>query len=254
MKWGRYEQLRPDQLQTIVQRAPVAYWPLGLLEHHGWHLPVGFDGLKAERFCQRLVRETGGVLLPVMWWGGRGGHGEFKWTLYQPEDAACAILANTLERLIGFGFRCFVLLAGHYPWRGIAAHILLRLKEQHPNVHFICGTEADIGAPKVRLGGDHAARWETAYGLALLPELVRLEALREGRDECESWPQSGPPPAGERHPGVEFDASRPLFAQMGDDARNADAEQGGRALARLAEHLVTQVHALLTEHPEEPQQ
>ena len=56
----------------------VAYWPLGLLEHHGWALPVGYDGIKADRICQRLADHTGGVILPTMWWGGGGGHGAFR--------------------------------------------------------------------------------------------------------------------------------------------------------------------------------
>ena len=66
--WHRYEELRPDQLELLLKEAPIAYWPLGLLEHHGWHLPIGFDGLKADRICRRLADRTGGVLLPVMWW------------------------------------------------------------------------------------------------------------------------------------------------------------------------------------------
>ena len=73
LSWGRFEESRPDQLQAIVEKTPVAYWPLGLIEHHGWHLPVGFDGVKADRLCRRLAERTGGVLLPVMWWGGGGG-------------------------------------------------------------------------------------------------------------------------------------------------------------------------------------
>ena len=69
--WKRYEELRPDELAELVQRTPVAFWPLGLIEHHGWHLPVGYDGLKAEQLCRRIATRTGGVILPVMWGGAR---------------------------------------------------------------------------------------------------------------------------------------------------------------------------------------
>ena len=48
--WGRFEELRPNQLERIMAARPVVYWPLGLIEYHGWHLPVGFDRVKAERF------------------------------------------------------------------------------------------------------------------------------------------------------------------------------------------------------------
>jgi len=55
---------------VLIQEAPVAFWPLGLLEHHGWHLPIGFDGIKAKRICMRVARETGGVRL-VAWLASR---------------------------------------------------------------------------------------------------------------------------------------------------------------------------------------
>src|SRR5580704_17416951 len=106
----RYEQLRPDALASIVQEVPVAYWPLGLLEHHGWHLPIGFDGLKADRLCQRLVERTGGVLLPIMWWGANGGHEPFLWTHYPSPEATGRIMATTVGQLLRFGFRVVVLL------------------------------------------------------------------------------------------------------------------------------------------------
>ena len=139
--WRRYEELRPDQMAQIVKTAPVILWPLGLIEHHGWHLPVGLDGIKAERICIRIAERTGGVLLPTMWWGAGGGHGDFMWTLYQDEQAAEAILARAVERLVVFGFRVFVLLAGHYPWRTILGRHLPRFQAEHPDILFLWGTE-----------------------------------------------------------------------------------------------------------------
>lgn len=242
--WGRYEEQRPDQLQEIVRRAPVAYWPLGLLEHHGWHLPVGFDGIKAHRLCERMARRTGGAVLPVMWWGAIGGHGDFKWTFYQPPEASQAILATTLRGLIACGFRCVVLLAGHYPWRTLIRNVQPDIESENPEVLFIWGTEADIGAPEVRLKDDHAARWETTYGRVLLPELVDMGALREGRSEADAWPAGGPP-EGEGHERVRFDAADPLFAQAGEDARASDVAEGEAMLSALVDHVTGRVTEFL---------
>ena len=120
--WKRYVELCPDDLASAVSETPVAFWPLGLIEHHGWHLPVGFDGLKAERLCIRIAERTGGVLLPPLWWGARGGHSIFKWTHYQAEEAAESTLVTTVQQLIAFGFRVIVLVAGHYPgWNSSTA-------------------------------------------------------------------------------------------------------------------------------------
>jgi creatinine amidohydrolase len=242
--WRRYQELRPDQLADAVQAAPVAYWPLGLLEHHGWHLPIGLDGLKAEHICVRIAERTGGVLLPTMWWGALGGHGDFMWTHYQPESAAEAILARTVEQLVRYGFRAIVLFAGHYPWQTLLDRRLPALREAHPEVLFLWGTEMNIGGEAVSLPGDHAAREEASYGLALFPQWVDLGALRPGRD-ASAWPNGQPPPVETRHPGVCFDTHEALFAQMGEDARTATAERGEAAIARLVEHLAQAINGHL---------
>jgi creatinine amidohydrolase len=246
--WGRVEELRPDRLEAIVRERPVAYWPLGLIEHHGWHLPVGFDGVKAQRLCLRMVERTGGLLLPVMWWGAGGGHELFKWTLYQDPDAALRIVCSTVEKLVGFGVRAFVLLAGHYPWEGLLRQPQFeRFRESHPDLLLLVGSEVTIASPPLALPrGDHAARQETSYGLALLPELVDRGALRPGRDDS-AWPRGRPPPGEGRHPGVVFDASEPRYAQLGEDPRASSAEEGEAHVQLIVEAVASRVNAFLAE-------
>ena len=241
----RYQELRPDELAQIVATTPVAYWPLGLLEHHGWHLPVGLDGLKAEHICAEIAARTGGVLLPTMWWGAGGGHGDFSWTHYQPEEAAEAILLRTLEQLIAFGFRAIVLLAGHYPWQSTLRRAMPDLQAAHPDVLFLWGTEMDI-ARGLSLPGDHAAREETSYGLALFPQWVDLEALKPGRG-AEAWPDGKAPPPETWHPGVCFAPEEALYAQMGEDARTATAARGRQAVDQLVERLTRQIQEHIDE-------
>ena len=243
-KWARYEELRPDQLAARVSEAPVVFWPLGLIEHHGWHLPVGLDGIKAERLCMKIASSTGGVLLPTMWWGGGGGHGGFMWTLYQPEDAAEAILGHTIERLVAFGFRVIVLVAGHYPWQGILDRQAPGLQEQHPEVLFVWGTEMNIGEEEVPLPGDHASREETSYALYLHPEFVDMGALKPGRDES-AWPGGKAPSVEGDFPGLCLDPGDPCFAQYGEDARTASWERGEEAISRLSLALASRINRFL---------
>lgn len=240
--WRHYSAMRPDELAEMVKTSPTVYWPLGLLEHHGWHLPVGFDGIKADRLCERIALLTGGVILPVMWWGGVGGHGDFLWTLYQSESAARDIVVNTAERLIAFGFRNLVFMMGHYPWESIVGAQLDSLQSRYPRTLILWGTEATIGRPDLFLPGDHAAREETSYGLSLLPELVDMSALASGHDN-EAWPSAKPVMLDKRYPGVQYDPADPLFAQMGEDARTATAERGEAAITRLIDILAQRILA-----------
>jgi creatinine amidohydrolase len=240
----RYETLRPDDLTKVVRENPVAYWPLGLLEHHGWHLPIGFDGVKAERICQRLARRTGGVLLPVMWWGAEGGHGPFLWTHYQSREAAGAIFAETVRQLLRFGFRAVVLVAGHYPLQGILNERLPALHLEFPDALLLWGTEVSIAGPDLRFSGDHAAREETSFGLHLLPDLVNMAALRSGRG-ADVW-VGGAAPALDVPDVVCQDPNDPRFAQAGEDARLATAEHGRDVLEQVIERVAQIVSAHLS--------
>ncbi|MCZ7648919.1 MAG: creatininase family protein [Planctomycetota bacterium] len=244
--WQRYETLRPDQLRAAVDEAPVLYWPLGLLEHHGWHLPVGFDGLKAERLCIRMAERTGGLLLPVMWWGAGGGHGEFAWTFYQDAEAAKKILRETLERAALQGFKALVVVAGHYPWQPLLNSVVPVVEHRHPDVLILAGNEMALGrALDVPVSGDHAARWETSYGLALLPEHVEMAALREGRTSAD-WPNPHKRPRPEDVPKLQLDPGHALFSQVGEDPRGtATAEAGEAALSALCDALAAKVAAKL---------
>ncbi len=243
--WGRYEDLRPEGLADIVAATPVAFWPLGLLEHHGWHLPIGFDGLKADRICCRVAEKTGGVVLPIMWWGSGGGHGAFPWSLYQPPDAAAAIVRTTLGKLACFGFRVIVLLAGHYPWKGILDEVVPPFEAEHPDVLVLRGNETDIAAPKVKLAGDHAALEETSMGLALMPELVDMAALRPGRSREAGWRRGSIAAALMDAEKVCLDPADPCFAQLGEDARKASTERGQEGIGMLADALAERIVARL---------
>src|SRR5438093_392223 len=132
--FGPLEQLRPDDLEAILAQSPVAFVPLGTYEHHGWHLPVGFDGVKAAALCRRVAERTGGVVLPTFWYGIGGGHVGYKWTMIQTEEQVRPLLAATLDHLARFGFRVVVLLTGHYAGEQVRmVHALAReAQERHP--------------------------------------------------------------------------------------------------------------------------
>jgi creatinine amidohydrolase/Fe(II)-dependent formamide hydrolase-like protein len=149
-----------------------------------------------------------------------------------------------VRQAIAFGFQAIVLFAGHYPWMTILDRHMPALRNAHPEVLFLWGTEMGIGAPDVQLPGDHAAREETSYGLALFPELVDVDALRPGRD-ASAWPEGLEPPDERQYPGLCTDPGQALFAQLGEDARTGSAARGEEAVRRLVTHLAARIQAHL---------
>ncbi len=66
----RYEWLRPGQLRQRQEQCPLILFPLGPLEYHGPHLPLGTDPLSATFVAHACCRRLGkGVVLPTMYAG-----------------------------------------------------------------------------------------------------------------------------------------------------------------------------------------
>ena len=175
---GRMEEMLPDQLEQVLAEAPVAFVPLGTYEHHGFHLPVCFDGIKAHALCERVAQRTGGTVLPTFFYGTGGGHVGYKWTLMLPEPQLVPLIEATLDHLARQGFKVVVLLTGHYPQEQVdMVHRLAQdAQRRHPQVKFIGLTEPEVTTPQPgdAYGGDHAAKYETSIALALNPDWVHL--------------------------------------------------------------------------------
>ncbi len=113
--WGFYERLRPDQIEAIRDRAPIAYLPWGALEWHSYHAPVGLDGLQALGQCRALAQATGGVVLPPVYVGTdtikpfKG----FPHTIEHRAETVRALCREFLSGLEDEDFRVVVIVTGH---------------------------------------------------------------------------------------------------------------------------------------------
>src|SRR5262249_31715737 len=73
MPEARITHLLPHQFRERKNECPVAWIPLGTLEWHGRHLPLGVDGLIVEGLCLRAASEIGGVVFPPLYYGDHRG-------------------------------------------------------------------------------------------------------------------------------------------------------------------------------------
>lgn len=65
----RYELMRPGQIrEAIAKRTPVVI-PLGVIEYHSEHLPVGMDTLAVVRCCELLEKEMDIIIMPPFYYG-----------------------------------------------------------------------------------------------------------------------------------------------------------------------------------------
>lgn len=172
--------MRPRQAEEALRRFPAVYVPLGLIEWHGLHLPLGNDALKAHAILVKCAEQFGGVVYPPVYFpyvryvkGSEALHPE-------EEDWKIAMLTALFDRVKAMGARVIVGVSGH----NVSQQIAWVNRALEPVV--ADGTIAGIGLWEMTLSrseesdSDHAAKWETSNMMHFYPEHVDMSALGRG--------------------------------------------------------------------------
>lgn len=182
------ERLRPHQIEAALAERSLIYLPLGTIEWHCHHLPVGLDALTAHGLCLLAAEQTGGLVWPVLYYGTGGGHGAFPWTVMMPERVEIeALLTQTLRRLGQLGVQDVMLFSGHF-----ADEQLQMIDELAKSWN------SDGATPKVKafavnranvpcLAPDHAGLFETTLLDSLSGDLIDLSRLGTNPDTLDRF-------------------------------------------------------------------
>lgn len=229
----RAEMLSPAELDTAVSEFPLAYLPLGSLEFHGPHLPIGLDALNAHGVCIGAARIAGGIVLPPVFQGIGGEHSAYPWTIMMHSDIEIrSHLVQTLTRLEAFGVHDAVLFTGHFAGeqQEMIDTIAAVWNEEAGHQLHVIATGVNR-CPSCPIPPDHAGIFETSLLHALHPELVHLDRL--------PLANAGPAvdPDGDTMGPQRHDPSHPLWGIFGPDPRTLDAELGGLVLDALVAWL-----------------
>src|SRR2546428_11120256 len=73
MRTVQYELMRPPEIVRERSRLPLVFIPIGPIEWHGPHLPMGMDGLHAHMVAVDAAQQVGGVVLPTYYIGSETG-------------------------------------------------------------------------------------------------------------------------------------------------------------------------------------
>ena len=215
-------------------------WPFGAFEQHGPHLPLGTDGLFADRLIDAVLAELPADLpiwrLPLQTLGFSPEHGSFAGTLSLPAEALLQLVETVGRQLAASGFRRLVLFNGHGGQIALLQVAARQLRAVAPELAVLpCflwsgppGLLELLPEPE-RSQGLHAGLAETSLMLQLAPEQVGPERPVDGL-------LATPPPAG-----WSLEGAVPCAWLTGDlsrsgvvgDARGASAELGAQLQQRL---------------------
>lgn len=265
MRTVQLELLRPDEIRAEQERISLVYLPVGPVEWHSFHMPMGTDGLIAQETARRAAAITGGAVAPTLFIGTErndsrqmlanlrvpAGADDYILgmdfapdrvpSLYLREEVFATAVREHLRLLVRMGFRMVVLVNGH----GAAGQLdtLRRLCDEVSHEHCAHCVFPEFDGPRMgalikaeRLNPGHADRLETAMMMALT-DSVALDRL---------------PPAGEplytaalgMASGSQFGGRGPRDGHVPDDPRHATAALGEALLTACADDLAEHVTGL----------
>lgn len=191
MKIIRLLELSPKELLRRVSQKPLMLIPIGTVEWHADHLPLGVDSLLSVAICDDISLRTGCIVAPLLSYGicrdlppERGYFGTVD-TIR--EKTLTSLVADLLQGYGKMGFQKAVLFSGHFEMEHYSA--ILEGIKQVASIQGTFLTAFDFLKDKVReledvsitwpYAGDHAAEWETSLMLEYFPGLVHMQSAPE---------------------------------------------------------------------------
>ena len=224
MQW---EQLTAPEFMKAVHETEVCILPLGVLERHSNHLPLGTDALNAHKLACLAAEREPAVVFPLFYFGQIYEARCFPGALTLKPTLLLELLEGVLDEIGRNGFRKIILVNGHGGNNYLLGFLAQgSLWEQKPYTVYLY---REHFTPEQRRRWDevletslhgHACECETSITLAHYPELVDMDAVPEQPGEPLNRAQNVPG----AFAGISWYANYP--EHYAGDARSASAEKG----------------------------
>lgn len=255
-----YHELSWPEIVQKSKECDIILLPIGAVEMHGPHCPVGSDSLNAQKMAERVAEKTGTLVAPPIWYGASMymQYG-FPGTVPIGSDALKGFAKEVITGLVKNGFKKVIILNAHgQQWVYVGALHELALETKafiavatwweliRKTIGEICET------PFV-----HADEVETSIALELYPDLVDMsKADKESAPSIvdKKW-YGGPVGISEegQFPGHNITSS---FFQVDEyklgilgDATKATKEKGERIVNAVVNKLSEFIEELKSKYP-----
>ncbi len=185
----RWEALTWEEIAAIRRNGvDTCLLPVGATEQHGPHLAVGMDSANAELLSEVVSAKTGVLVLPAVRYGCSLGHSR-RWpgTISLQPNTVAEIVTQIYDWIHGCGFRRLFLVNGHVTNAAPLRCALELIRSRYDDALIRLVNVAEI-SPRVRTeffadAEDwHANAAETSLMLALAPEMVRADKIKQADD------------------------------------------------------------------------
>ena len=177
------------EVEDLLTRTDMVIMPVGSLEQHGPHLPIGTDFLNGMERAKLVAQRTDVLVAPILFVGNAPYHLGFPGTVSLPAETIQQVYFEAARSLMRQGFKRFLILNAHGGNRVISQYIADRINHETEGIAVELGAAAapfreETGRePAAEDAEDpvfdrHGGVGETSSSLYLIPDLVDLSRAR----------------------------------------------------------------------------
>jgi len=174
MQW---ENLTALDFETAVKTCHgVGIIPLGVIEAHGPHLPLGTDAFEAHWTACQAAEQEPGIVFPFYPYGINHESAHLPGAVVIKRDVVLALLENICDEMARQGLTKIILFSGHGGNRFMLPLFVQTLVEQDkPYVVYYANIHSDVEGVLETMETGHACESETSTLLHIHESLVKMD-------------------------------------------------------------------------------
>jgi len=170
----------PDFINAIKRAQNTCLLPIGILEKHGPHLPIGNDLLNVRYAALHAAQQEYAVVFPEYFYGQIFEAKHQPGTIAYSRGLQLELLQETTDEMARNGCKKIIIVNGHGGNPNLLQFFAQsQLESPHDYVVYVQGlARSGPGEPKHksdRAGDQHAGESETSMSMIARPDLVHLD-------------------------------------------------------------------------------
>jgi creatinine amidohydrolase len=168
------------EVDAFLERSDMVIIPVGSLEQHADHLPIGTDFINGVERSKLIAQERDILVAPVLMVGHSPYHMEFAGTITLKAETIIDVHLQAVESLIRHGFKRFIIMNAHGGNRAISTLLVDQINQTTAGVAVSFGEAVrpflqPSSVPPSTVLDRHGGTPETSNSLYLMPDLVQMD-------------------------------------------------------------------------------
>jgi len=166
-----------NEIDSLLQKSDLVIIPVGALEQHARHLPIGTDFLNGVELCKLIAQESDILVAPVLMAGQSPYHMGFAGTITLSAETVIKVHMEAVQSLIEHDFKRFIIMSSHGGNDAIVDFIVDQVNQTTSGIAVNYDKAIEPFLEPIQSYGGHAGTGETSKSLYLIPNLVKMNRI-----------------------------------------------------------------------------